>query len=86
MPSIKVRTPEQALLDAITAAGSQTKLAKLLEMNNSSHISSMVNRDKRASVKWVAKISEVTGISCHELRPDIFPEPANDDSIEPQSA
>lgn len=80
MTNTKVRTPEQALLDAITAAGSQTELAKLLEMNNPSHISSMVNRDKRASVKWAAKISTATGVPLHELRPDIFPKPANDPS------
>lgn len=76
----KKETSKQALLSAIRIAGSQTNLAKSLGMNNASQISSMVNRDKKASAKWVAKISEVTGVSCHELRPDIFPAPANDPS------
>lgn len=76
----KEETSKQALLSAIRIAGSQTNLAKSLGMNNASQISSMVNRDKKASAKWVAKISEVTGVSCHELRPDIFPAPANDPS------
>lgn len=79
---------EKSLLSAIEIAGSQTNLAKKLGMKNASQISSMVNRDKKASVKWVAKISEVTGVPCHELRPDIFPtpEPANDPSNQQQLA
>ena len=82
MKSNEVRTPEQALLKAIEIAGSQTNLAKKLSMTNASQISSMVNRDKKASAKYVAKISLATGVPCHELRPDIFPipEPANDPS------
>ena len=77
-----------ALLCAIKIAGSQTNLAKRLGMKNASQISSMVNRDKKASAKWVAKISEVTGIPCYELRPDIFPapQPTNDPSNQQQLA
>lgn len=82
----KEETSKQALLSAIRIAGSQTNLAKSLGMNNASQISSMVNRDKKASAKWVAKISEVTGVSCHELRPDIFPAPANDPSNQQELA
>lgn len=84
--SITKETSKQALLLAIKIAGSQTNLAKSLGMNNASQISSMVNRDKKASAKWVAKISEVTGVSCHELRPDIFPAPANDPSNQQSKA
>ena len=82
----KEEASKQALLSAIRIAGSQTNLAKSLGMNNASQISSMVNRDKKASAKWVAKISEVTGVSCHELRPDIFPAPANDPSNQQELA
>lgn len=79
---ITKKNPEQALNEAIKIVGSQTNLAKVLGIKNASQISSMVNRDKKASAKWVAKISEATGVPCHELRPDIFPEPepANDSS------
>lgn len=84
--SMTKETSKQALLSAIKIAGSQTNLAKSLGMNNASQISSMVNRDKKASAKWVAKISEVTGVSCHELRPDIFPAPANDPSNQQSKA
>lgn len=80
MPQTKNRTPKQALLDAIEVAGSQTNLSKLLGLNNASQVSSMVNRDKQASIKWCLKISQVTGIPCHELRPDVYPAPANDPS------
>lgn len=82
MHTTQVKTPEQALLEAIEIAGSQTNLANKLGMKNASQISSMVNRDKKASAKYVAKISLATGVPCHELRPDIFPapEPANDSS------
>lgn len=74
-------TPELlALQKAINIAGSQAQLASKIPSLNPSTISVMLTRDKKTSVKWVAKISEVTGISCHELRPDIFPEPANDPS------
>lgn len=69
-----------ALQKAINIAGSQAKLASQIPSLSPSTISVMLTRDKKTSVKWVAKISEVTGISCHELRPDIFPEPANDPS------
>ena len=77
---INKEAPKKALLSAIKIAGSQTNLAKILGMNNASQISSMVNRDKKASIKWVAKISQATGVPCHELRPDVFPAPANDPS------
>ena len=84
--SINKKTPKQALLSAIKIAGSQTNLPKILGMNNASQISSMVNRDKKASIKWAAKISQATGVPCHELRPDVFPAPANDPSNQPVSA
>lgn len=88
MTKPKVKSPKQALLDAIDKAGSQTNLANLLGLNNPSQISSMLNRDGQASVKWCLKISQATGVPCHELRPDIYPAPAaaNDDSDEPQLA
>ncbi|WP_201555806.1 transcriptional regulator [Psychrobacter sp. 72-O-c] len=73
-------SPKQALEKAINNAGSQTNLAKLLGLKNASQISSMLNRDGKCSTKYVVKVSQVTGVPCHELRPDVFPEPANDAS------
>lgn len=80
------QTPLEALKKAVNIAGSQTKLSKLIGCKNPSQVSVMVNRDKKASITYAAKISEVTGVPCHELRPDIFPAPANDPTNHPQTA
>lgn len=79
---IKKPTPLESLNKAIKIAGGQSELAALIGCKSKAHVSVMVNRDNRASVTYAAKISEVTGVPCHELRPDIFPapEPANDPS------
>ncbi len=69
-----------ALLRAVEIAGSAAELSEKIGLERTaSNVNVMVNRDKKASAKYVAKISEVTGVRCHELRPDIFPAPANDD-------
>ncbi len=76
-----------ALKKAIDIAGGRSELSEKIGLKpNSSNIGVMVSRDKKASAKYVAKISSVTGVPAFELRPDIFPEPANDDLIEPQLA
>lgn len=81
MSNIPVESPQLlALQKAIKVAGSQATLASQIPDLSPSTISVMLTRDKKTSVKWVAKISQATGVSCHELRPDIFPEPANDPS------
>ncbi len=68
-----------ALLRAVEIAGSAAELSEKIGLKRtSSNINVMVSRDKKASAKYVAKISEVTGVPCHELRPDIFPAPSND--------
>ena len=77
-----------ALLRAVEIAGSAAELSEKIGLSRtSSNVNVMVNRDKKASVKYVAKISEVTGVPCYELRPDIFPVPANEvDAQSTQSA
>lgn len=68
-----------ALLRAVEIAGSAAELSEKIGLERTaSNVNVMVNRDKKASVKYVAKISEVTGVPCYELRPDIFPVPANE--------
>ena len=70
-----------ALNKAIDVAGGQADLSEKIGLKRtSSNIGIMVNRDKKASAKYAAKISAATGVPLHELRPDIFPEPANDPS------
>lgn len=80
-------TPLQALEKAIEIAGNRSKLAEQIGIKKPQNVSNWVNRDKKASAKYVAKISEVTGVPCYELRPDIFPAPANEcDAQSTQSA
>ena len=79
-------TPLQALEKAIEIAGNRSKLAEQIGIKPQ-NVSNWVNRDKKAPAKYVAKISEVTGVPCYELRPDIFPVPANEcDAQSTQSA
>ena len=80
-------TPKEALMGAVHKAGGQTELAKLIDAKQQ-NVWQWLNRDGRASAKYVAKISEATGVPCPELRPDIFPtpEPANDPSNQQQLA
>ena len=80
-------TSLQALEKAIEIAGNRSKLAEQIGIEKPQSVSNWVNRDKKASAKYVAKISEVTGVPCYELRPDIFPVPANEcDAQSTQSA
>ena len=76
-----------ALQKAIAIAGGQAELSNKIGLKRtSSNVGVMLSRDRKASAKYVAKISEVTGVSCHELRPDIVPAPANDPSNQQQLA
>ncbi len=81
---IKTLSPVEALQKAVDIAGGQTELVKLVDPEQENlkqqNIWTWLNRDQKTSAKWVVKISQATGVSCHELRPDIFPEPLNDPS------
>ncbi len=83
---IKPLSPVEALQLAVDAAGGQTELAKRIdptqEKLKQQNVWTWLNRDKKTSAKWVAKVSSTTGVPCHLLRPDIFPapEPSNDSS------
>lgn len=90
MTNINLKPPTLIALEkAIELAGGQAELSVKIGLERTaSNIGVMVSRDKKASAKYVAKISLATGVSCHELRPDIFPapEPANDSSNQQESA
>ncbi len=89
---IKPLSPLEALQRAVDIAGGQTELAKIIDPTQKKlkqqNIWTWLNRDKKISARWVVKVSQVTGVPCHELRPDIFPapEPANDPSNQQQLA
>lgn len=57
---------------AIKQAGSQTALAGLLGVRQS-HISNWKNRQGRIPAERVLDIERVTGVSRHDLRPDLYP-------------
>ena len=66
----------EPLRKAIEAAGGQTKLAEALRTSQG-RIWNWLNRDKRVPAEFVLKIERVTGVSRHELRPDLYPEDDN---------
>lgn len=57
---------------AIEQAGGQAALAKLLGVRQS-HVSNWKNRNARVPAERVLQIERVTGVSRHELRPDLYP-------------
>ncbi len=66
-------TPQEiALADAIRQIGSQSALAEAIGVSATA-IWKMVNRAKRASSDYVLKIEAATGVSRHDLRPDLYP-------------
>ena len=61
---------EPILQKVIEKAGSQRALASALGVTDSA-----ISQWKRVPVRRVIDIETLTGISRHELRPDIYPEP-----------
>lgn len=74
-------TPEQsALIEAITAAGGQSELARKLTESSGrlvkqQQVWNWLHREKRPPVKQSQFIEKVTGIPKEKLRPDIFQKP-----------
>jgi DNA-binding transcriptional regulator YdaS (Cro superfamily) len=65
---------------AVEAFGGQVALAKLLGVNPSL-ISQWVTGRLKVAARHVLTIETATGVSRHDLRPDVFgPAPANDDT------
>lgn len=52
----------------------------------STQISNWINRDTGVAPTHVYAFSQVVGCSCHDVRPDVFPAPANDPSNQQQLA
>lgn len=63
---------EKALRAAISKAGSQKKLAKILGTTQQA-ISWWLKRTLRAPAEHVLAIENATGVSRHDLRPDLYP-------------
>jgi DNA-binding transcriptional regulator YdaS (Cro superfamily) len=61
-----------ALEQAIASAGSITELTKRLGIKDIAVVSQWRQRGQ-VPAKWAFPVSEVTGVPCHLLRPDVFP-------------
>lgn len=61
-----------ALLRAIEKAGSQAKLAEALGVGQTA-ISNWLNRKSGVPAERVLAIETMTGVSRHDLRPDLYP-------------
>lgn len=67
-----------AMNRAIAAAGGQSALARALAEKTGrpvrqGHIWAWVHRTCRVPAEYVLPIEDVTGISRHDLRPDLYP-------------
>ncbi len=63
---------DEALERAIKAAGSQTELAARVGVKLGS-----LNNWRRVPVRRVLAVEHASGVPRHELRPDIYPPPAD---------
>ena len=66
------RTPLESLNAAIAALGSQSAMARLLEVSQPS-VSDWVNRMERLPAEHVLAVEAATRVSRHELRLDLYP-------------
>ena len=62
----------EALKKAIDLAGGQTQVAKKCNTTQQ-RVWNWINRDKKLPAEYVLTIEKLTGVSRHELRPDIYP-------------
>jgi len=64
---------QEALRKAIKNAGGQVALARALGLKSQGSISNWLLRDKRVPAERVLEIERATGVSRHDLRPDLYP-------------
>lgn len=78
------RTRIRALRKAVKAAGGQTKLAERISTTarpiTQSHVWNWLNRDLYVPAEVVLDIERETGVSRHDLRPDVFGKPSRQES------
>lgn len=72
MDDSQLRCAVEAFANAIRIAGSQTAIAKVCDCTPGA-ISQLVLRKRPLSARFVLKVEAATGISRHDLRPDIYP-------------
>ena len=65
-------TPFEALSAAVSKAGSQSELARICRVSQPS-VWKWLQSSKRLPAEHVLEVERVTGVSRHDLRPDIYP-------------
>lgn len=65
-------TPFEALKTAVERAGSQAELARLCGVTQPA-VWKWVQSSKRVPAEFVLAVEAATGVSIHDLRPDIYP-------------
>ena len=65
-----------ALQEAVKKAGGQKSLGDLLNTSQP-RIWNWINRDKKVPAEYVLRIEKLTGVSRHDLRPDLYPNDAD---------
>ena len=70
--SLNHRLELDSLEEAIRVAGSQSELARQIGVAQAS-VWKMLHKAHRASAEFVLKIEAATGVSRHNLRPDLYP-------------
>ena len=66
------RSPQTALRQAVAQAGSQAALAKICGVSQPS-VWEWLNKGKSLPAEYVLKVEAATGVSRHDLRPDLYP-------------
>lgn len=66
------QSPVDALKRAVAILGGQSKTARFLDLSQTS-IWKWVSKGKVLPAEYVLKVEAATGISRHDLRPDIYP-------------
>ncbi len=65
-------TPSEALTAAIKTAGSQSALGRACGVSQTA-VWKWVEKAGQISAEHALKAAEITGVSAHDLRPDIYP-------------
>lgn len=69
---VEIRTPFEALQQAVELAGSQAEIARIAGVSTTA-VWKWLQSSKRVPAEFVLKIEAATGVSRHDLRPDIYP-------------
>lgn len=65
-------TPQRALQEAIESIGSQSALARLVGVSSTA-VNKWVGRGMHLPAEHVLTVERETGVSRHDLRPDLYP-------------